>query len=107
MFPMNKEASLPTSSLVKVMPPPPSLMTNPPPEQDDHPPSSPYNTIHQDLDLHKTKTHSEPTNQFFDAMRKLKSPLGTSSAMYALAPSQSYMRACKIESYEEDDEVYN
>jgi hypothetical protein len=41
-------------------------------------------------------------------MRNLKSLPGTSSAMFALAQHvDTYMRACKIESYEEDGEVYN
>jgi hypothetical protein len=41
-------------------------------------------------------------------MRNLKSLLGTSYAMSALAQhAKTYMRACEIESYEEDDEVYN
>jgi hypothetical protein len=47
-------------------------------------------------------------DQFFAAMRNLKSPLGTSSAMFALAQhAKAYMRACEIESYKEDGEVYN
>jgi hypothetical protein len=88
-------------SPVKVMPPPPSCMTNPPS-------SSPYDTIHQDLGLYKTMTRSDPTDQFFEAMKNLKSPPGTSSAMSALAQhAKTYMRACEIESYEEDGEVYN
>jgi hypothetical protein len=46
--------------------------------------------------------------QFFTTMRNLKSPVGTSSAMSALAQhAEMYMRACKIVSYEEDGEVYN
>jgi hypothetical protein len=63
------------------------------------PPSSPpYDTIHEDLALYKTKPRSDPTYQFFVAMRKLKSPVGTSSAMSALAQhAKTYMRACKIE----------
>jgi hypothetical protein len=41
-------------------------------------------------------------------MRNLKSPLGTTSEMSAPAQhAETYLRACKIESYEEDDEVYN
>jgi hypothetical protein len=76
-------------------------MTNPPP-------SSHYDTIHQDLGLYKTMTRSNPTDQFFEAMKNLKNPSGTSSTMSALAQHrETYMRACKIESYEEDGEVYN
>jgi hypothetical protein len=70
--------------------------------------SSPYDTIHEDLALYKTKTHSDPTDQFFAAMNNLKSPSGTSSVMPVLAQhAETYMRACEIESYEEDGEVYN
>jgi hypothetical protein len=70
--------------------------------------SSPYETIHEDLALYKTKPCSDPTDQFFVVMRNLKSPLGTSSAMSAPAQhAETYMRACEIESYEEDGEVYN
>jgi hypothetical protein len=37
------------------------------------------------------------------AMRNLKSPVGTSFAMSALAQhTDTYMRACEIESYKED-----
>jgi hypothetical protein len=76
-------------------------MTNPPS-------SSPYDTIHEDLDLYKTKTHSNPTYQFFTAMKNLKSPPGTSSVMSGSAQhAETYMRACEIKSYEEDGEVYN
>jgi hypothetical protein len=72
------------------------------------PSSSPYDTIHEDLALYKTKTRSDPTHQFFATMKNLKSQLGTSSAMSAPAQHvETYMRACKIESYEEDGEVYN
>jgi hypothetical protein len=70
------------------------------------PSSSPHDTIHKDLVLYKTKPRSDPTNKFFVAMRNLKSPVGTSSAMST--PAQHvYMRACELESYEEDGEVYN
>jgi hypothetical protein len=83
------------------MSPPPFSMTNPPP-------SSPYDTINVDLVLYKTMAHSDPTDQFFVAMRNLKSPLGTSSTMSGLAQhAKTYMRACEIESYKEDGEVYN
>jgi hypothetical protein len=73
------------------------------------PPSSyPYDTIHEDLTLYKTKPRSDPIDQFFVAMRNLKSPVGTSSAMFAPAQHvETYMRACEIESYKEDGEVYN
>jgi hypothetical protein len=73
------------------------------------PPSpSPHDTIHEDLGLYKTKPRSDPMEQFFVAMRNLKSPHGTSSAMSAPAQHvDTYMRACEIESYEKDGEVYN
>jgi hypothetical protein len=72
------------------------------------PSSSPYDTIHEDIALYKTKTHSDLINQFFATMKNLKSLPGTSFAMSG--PAQhvgTYMRACEIESYEEDGEVYN
>jgi hypothetical protein len=72
------------------------------------PSSSPYNTIHEDLALYKTKPHLDPTDQFFTVMRNLKSSAGTSFAMSAPAQhAETYMSACKIESYEEDGEVYD
>jgi hypothetical protein len=53
-------------------------------------------------------THLDPTNQFFEAMKNLKSPPGTSSTMSAPAQhAETYIGACKIESYEEDGKVYN
>jgi hypothetical protein len=76
-------------------------MTNPPS-------SSPYDTIHEDLALYKMKTHSDPTDQFFMAMKNLKSPPGTRSTMSGLAEHvETYMRICEIESYEDDGGVYN
>jgi hypothetical protein len=72
------------------------------------PSSSPHDTIHEDLGQYKTKPRSDPTDQFFAAMWNLKSPARTSSAMSAPAQyADTYMRACKIESYKEDGEVYN
>jgi hypothetical protein len=72
------------------------------------PASSPHDTIHEDLGLYKTKPRSDPTDHFFAAMRNLKSPMGISSTMSPPAQRvDMYMRACKIESYEEDGEVYN
>jgi hypothetical protein len=64
------------------------------------PSSSPYDTIHEDLALYKMEPHSDPTDQFFAAMKNLKSPPRTSSAMSAPAQhAKMYMRACKIESH--------
>jgi hypothetical protein len=72
------------------------------------PSSSPHDTIHEDLGMYKTKPPLDPMDQFFTAMRNLKSRAGTSSAIFAPAQhADMYMRACKIESYEEDGEVYN
>jgi hypothetical protein len=83
------------------MPLPQSHTTNPPI-------SSPYDIIHQDLGLYKTMTRSDPTDQFFEALKNLKSLSGTSSTISVPAQhAETYMRACKIESYEEDGEVYN
>jgi hypothetical protein len=63
---------------LSVMPTPPSRTTNPPP-------SSPYDTIHEDLALYKIMNRSDPMEQFFATMKNLKSPLGTSFAMSGLA----------------------
>jgi hypothetical protein len=52
--------------------------------------SSPSDTIHEDLALYKIKTHSDPTDQFFAAMKNVKSPLRTSSAMSGLACRNVY-----------------
>jgi hypothetical protein len=83
------------------MPPSPSRTINPPL-------SSPYDTIHDDLALYKTMTHSDPTDQFFATMKNLKSPPGTSTVISAPAQhAETYMRACEIQSYEKDGEVYN
>jgi hypothetical protein len=63
------------------------------------PSSSPYDTIHDDLALYKIKTHLDPMNQFFAAMKNLKNRLGTSSTISAPAQhAETYMRACEIES---------
>jgi hypothetical protein len=70
--------------------------------------SSSYDTIHEDLALYKTRPRSDPTDQFFVAMRNMKSPPGTNSAMSTLAQHvETYFRACEIKSYKEDGEVYN
>jgi hypothetical protein len=88
-------------SPIQVMPPPQSHTTNPPL-------SSPYDKIHEDLALYKTMKHLDPTNKFFMTMKNIKSLAETSSTMSGLAQhAKSYMRACKIESYEGDGEVYN
>jgi hypothetical protein len=72
------------------------------------PSSSPYDIIHEDLALYKTKTCLDPTDQFIVAMKNLKSSPGTSSIMSGPAQhAETYMRACESESYEEDDKGYN
>jgi hypothetical protein len=72
------------------------------------PSSSPYDTIHDDLSLYKIKTRSDPSYQFFMVMKNLKSPPGTGSSMAGLAQhAETYMKSCKIESYEEDGKFYN
>jgi hypothetical protein len=86
--PKDNEAPLPTSS-----PPGPkfkkaSLSSSPKkkkasmvpvkvmPHQDlghreqDLPPSSPYNTIHQELDMYNPSTRSDLINKFFEVMKK-------------------------------------
>jgi hypothetical protein len=76
--------------------------TNPPPEQD-LPPPSPYKTIHHDLGLYEPITRSDPTEKFFEGIKKQK--------MYAMsAPAQhskSYLTAPEIGSYKEDGEFYD
>jgi hypothetical protein len=103
-----KEASLPSSPKEKEVSTLPSSPVKVMPQQDlgyqeqDLPPSSPYNTIHQELDLYNPSTCSDPMNKFFEVMKKKK--------MFTLsAPAQqakSYLMAAEIGSYEEDGEVY-
>jgi hypothetical protein len=65
--------------------------------------SSPYNTIHQELDLYNPSIHSDPMNKFFEVMKKQKM-----SALSALAQqAKSFLTAAEIGSYEEDAEVYD
>jgi hypothetical protein len=71
LVPKFKEASLPLSPKEKEVSTLPSSPVKVMPQQDlDHqeqdlPQSSPYNTIHQELDLYNPSTHSDPTNKFF------------------------------------------
>jgi hypothetical protein len=98
LSPKEKEASLLPTSPVKVMPH--KELGH---QEQDLPQSSPYNTIHQELGLYKTNAHSDPTNKFFEVMKKQK--------MFAMsAPAQQakpYPMTSTIDSYEEDGEVYN
>jgi hypothetical protein len=96
--PKEREASpLPTSH-VKIMPH--KELGH---QEQDLPPSSPYNTMHQELGLYKPNTHSDSMNKFFEVMKKQNM-----SAMSALAQqAKSYPMASEIDSYEEDGEVYD
>jgi hypothetical protein len=67
--PRFNETSLPLSPKEKEASPLPE--TNPPPEQD-LPPPSPYKTIHQDLGLYEPITRSDPTEKFFEGIKKQK-----------------------------------
>jgi hypothetical protein len=67
------------------------------------PSSSPYNTIHQELDMYNPSTRSDPTNKFFEVMKKQK--MSTLSALAQQA--KSFLMTTKIGSYEEDVEVYD
>jgi hypothetical protein len=75
--PRFNETLLPLSPKEKEASPLPE--TNPPPKQD-LPPPSPYKTIHQDLGLDEPITCSNPTEKFFEGIKKQKM-----SAMSALA----------------------
>jgi hypothetical protein len=107
--PKFKEASLPSSPKEKEAFTLPSSHVKVMPQQDlahqeqDLPPSSPYNTIHQELDLYNPSTHSDPMNKFFEVMKKQK--MSTLSAPTQQA--KSFLMAAEIGSYEEDDEVYD
>jgi hypothetical protein len=76
--PKFKEASLPSSPKEKEDSTLPSSPVKVMPQQDlghqkqDLPQSSPYNTIHQELDLYNLRTYSDPTNKFFEVMKKQK-----------------------------------
>jgi hypothetical protein len=76
--PKFKEASLPSSPNEKeasTLPLPPIKVM---PQQDlghqaqDLAPSSPYNTIHQELDLYHPRNRLDPMNKFFEVMKKQK-----------------------------------
>jgi hypothetical protein len=74
--PRFKEASLPSSPKEKEASPLPTLPVNVMShkklghQEQDLPLSSPYNTMHQELDLYKPNTRSDPTNKFFEVMKK-------------------------------------
>jgi hypothetical protein len=93
-----KEASTLPSSSVKVMP-----QQDLGHQEQDIPPSSPYITIHQELDLYNPSTRSKPMNKFFEIMRKQKMSTLSTPAQQA----KSFLTAAKIGSFEEDGEVYD
>jgi hypothetical protein len=98
--PRFNETSLPLSPKEKEASPLPE--TNPPPEQD-LPPPSPYKTIHQDLGLYEPITRSDPTEKFFEGIKKQKMSAMSTPAQH----SKSYLTASEIGSYEEDGEFYD
>jgi hypothetical protein len=95
--PKEKEGSTLAASPVKVMPQQDLCH-----QEQDLPPSSPYNTIYRELDLNNPSNRSDPTNKFFEVMKKQKM-----STLSALAQAKSFLTAAKIGSYEEDGEVYD
>jgi hypothetical protein len=89
-LPLSLTPKVKEASPTPVMPPPLSSTTEIEAPKDKEaspvlvmpsPLSSPYDTIHEDLALDKTKLHSNPMDQLFVTMRNLMSPPGTSSAM--------------------------
>jgi hypothetical protein len=72
-------------------------------QEQDLPPSSPYNTIHQKLELYNISTRSDPTNKFFEVMKKQKMSTLSAPAQQA----KSFLTPAKIGSYEEDGKVYD
>jgi hypothetical protein len=65
--PKEKKASTLPTSPVKVMP-----QQDLGHQEQDLPPASPYNTIHRELDLYNPSTRLDPTNKFFEVMKKQK-----------------------------------
>jgi hypothetical protein len=92
-----KPSTLPTS-LVKVM-----HQQDLGHQEQDLPLSRPYNTIHQELGLYSSSTRSNPTNKFFQVMKKQMMSTLSAPAQQA----KPYLTVAKIGSYEEDDEVYD
>ncbi|WP_428025435.1 hypothetical protein, partial [Arcobacter sp.] len=107
--PKFKEASLPSSLKEKEASPLPTSPVKVMPQQklihqeQDLPPSSPYNTIHQELGLYNSNTRSIPTNKFFEVMKKQKMSTLSTPAQQA----KSFLTAAEIGSYKEDGEVYD
>jgi hypothetical protein len=96
--PKEKEASMLPTSPVKIIP-----QQDLGQQEQDLPPSSPYNIIHRELDLYNPSTRSDPTNKFFEVMKKQK------MSKLSAPPQQakSFLKAAEIGSYEEDGEVYD
>jgi hypothetical protein len=109
LVPKFKEVLLPSSPKEKKVSTLPSSPVKVIPQHDlghqeqDLPPSSPYNTIHQELDLYNPSTRSDSTNKFFEIIKKQKMSTLSASAQQ----TKSYLTATKIGSYEEDDDVYD
>jgi hypothetical protein len=107
--PKFKKVSLPSSPKEKEVSTLPTSPVKVIPQQDlghqeqDLPPSSPYNTIHRELDLYNPSTHSDPTNKFFELMKKQKMSTLSAPAQQA----KSFLTAAEIGSYKEDGEVYD
>jgi hypothetical protein len=85
--PKEKEASTLPTSPVKIMP-----QQNLGHQEQDLPPSSPYNTIHQELGMYNPSTCSDPTNKFFEVMKKQKMSTLSVSVQHA----KSYLTAAEI-----------
>jgi hypothetical protein len=86
-----KEAFKLSMSPVKVVPQPDLGH-----QEQDLPPSSPYNTIQQELGLYNPSTRSDPTNKFIEVMKKQK--MSTLSALAQQA--KPYFTTAEIGSYE-------
>jgi hypothetical protein len=96
--PKEKEDSMLPTSPVKVIP-----QQDLGHQEQDLPLSSPYNIIHQELDLYNLSTHSNLMNMFFEVMKKQKMSTLSTPAQQA----KSFLTAAEICSYEEDGEVYD
>jgi hypothetical protein len=102
--PKDNEAPLPTSSPLVPKFKEASLPSSPKEKEVSTLPSSHVNVMpQQDLGLYNPSTHSDPTNKFFEVMKKQKMSTLSASAQHA----KSYLTAAKIGSYGEDSEVYD
>jgi hypothetical protein len=98
LSPKEKEASTLPTSHIKVMP-----QRDLGHQEQDLPLSSPYNTIHQKLGMYNPSTRLDPTNKFFEVLKKQKMSTLSAPAQQA----KSYLMAAEIGSYEEDGKVYD